>query len=127
MQEESAPPVSGVLTDYVSLSVQVLRHRLHRYRAVGAGYFHKLAVWEDGRLFAWGQNNGGQLGDGIPKPRHASPGSGHRWGTGGHRRLGLHRHFQRGRHGLECGANNYGQLGDGTHVDRNPIVFVAAP
>ena len=43
MQEESAPPVSGVLTDYVSLSVQVLRHRLHRYRAVGAGYFHKLA------------------------------------------------------------------------------------
>ena len=25
------------------------------------------------------------------------------------------------------GANNCGQLGDGTHVDRNPIVFVAAP
>ena len=34
-------------------------------RAVAAGSYHNLAVTTDGQIFAWGDNTGGQLGDGT--------------------------------------------------------------
>ncbi|BCZ95602.1 hypothetical protein TthAK1_22190 (plasmid) [Thermus thermophilus] len=108
-----------------SLSVQVLRHCLHRYRAVGAGYFHTLAVREDGHLFAWGQNNGGQLGDGTYQSR-ATPVqvqgiAGVREATGG---LDFTVILKEDGTVWSVGANNYGQLGDGTLVSRTQPVQV---
>ncbi|MEJ8554145.1 RCC1-like domain-containing protein [Tepidibacter sp. Z1-5] len=34
-------------------------------RAISAGWFHSLALKTDGRVWAWGGNSSGQLGDGI--------------------------------------------------------------
>jgi alpha-tubulin suppressor-like RCC1 family protein len=38
-------------------------------RAIGAGDAHSLALLADGRLFAWGDNRFGQLGDGTREVR----------------------------------------------------------
>ncbi|MBF0452633.1 MAG: regulator, partial [Candidatus Magnetomorum sp.] len=32
---------------------------------IAAGYYHSLAIKEDGSVWAWGRNNYGQLGDGT--------------------------------------------------------------
>ncbi|MEI6217342.1 MAG: hypothetical protein WCP86_00430, partial [bacterium] len=38
--------------------------------AIAAGTLHGLAVDEDGTIYAWGRNNGNQLGDGTTTDRH---------------------------------------------------------
>jgi len=39
--------------------------------AVSAGQLHSLAIKADGSLWAWGDNSGGQVGDGTKKDRYA--------------------------------------------------------
>jgi len=43
--------------------------RANNWKAVCAGYWHTAAIKEDGTLWAWGQNNFGQLGDGTTTQR----------------------------------------------------------
>jgi len=38
---------------------------------VAAGYYHSLAIKADGTLWAWGDNNHGQLGDGTTAEGHS--------------------------------------------------------
>jgi alpha-tubulin suppressor-like RCC1 family protein len=38
---------------------------------ISAGYDHNLDVGSDGNLYAWGQNNAGQLGDGTTTDQHS--------------------------------------------------------
>ena len=42
----------------------------HAAMDISAGYYHTLALKEDGTVLAWGQNNNGQLGDGTNEDRH---------------------------------------------------------
>ncbi len=85
--------------------------------SVSAGYEHSLAVGNDGRVYAWGGNASGQLGDGTTTTRltpevlalpagvsalSVSAGDGHSLAVGSDGNV------------YAWGWNAYGQLGDGT-------------
>lgn len=93
---------------------------------VSAGGRHTVALKKDGTLWAWGWNLYGQLGDGTNADRWSpvpigSPDD--RWiaiSAGKHHTLAL-----KSDHSLWAwGRNTYGQLGDGTNIDRNEPVQV---
>lgn len=42
---------------------------LDRVKLIAVGAFHNLALQEDGTLWAWGNNEYGQLGTGDTQPR----------------------------------------------------------
>jgi alpha-tubulin suppressor-like RCC1 family protein len=85
--------------------------------AIRAGCFDNLALTAGGRVYAWGENSFGELGDGTNQNRHRpvlvrlpvgtriraiSAGCGHNLAMTSGRRL------------LAWGSNQYGQLGNGT-------------
>jgi alpha-tubulin suppressor-like RCC1 family protein len=97
--------------------------------AVAAGRLHSLALTEDGRVWAWGYNYNGQLGDGTTTNRTApvelpafstnsavalSAGQGHSLALTSDGRV------------WAWGYNAYGQLGDGTWTDRATPVQLPA-
>ena len=87
--------------------------------SVSAGYAHVCEIRFDGLLRCWGNNQGGQLGDGTTDSAAVpvSVGSDTDWeyvssGT-------AHTCSQKGDRMLWCwGSNEYGQLGDGSGQDR---------
>jgi alpha-tubulin suppressor-like RCC1 family protein len=102
------------------------------YKLVAAGNLHACAITTDDRLYCWGANGRGELGDGTLVD-HASPtvvgastwisvaaGGGYQacsFSSG--RRCGGHTCAIRSDHTLWCwGANAEGQLGDLTTTDR---------
>ncbi|MGW0736598.1 RCC1 domain-containing protein [Streptomyces sp. NPDC002851] len=104
-----------------------------KVRSFICGYFHSLLVDEDGTLWAWGNNDSGQLGDGtttnrsLPQrveglpPVAAVAGGGGRneFGPGGHTLvLGQDNTL------WAFGLNDAGQLGDGTTENRTRPVQV---
>ncbi|MFF8378621.1 hypothetical protein ACF07V_21125 [Streptomyces sp. NPDC015661] len=105
-------------------------------RSVGAGAYHSLAVRTDGTAVSWGVNSSGQLGDGSTVNRSVpvqvcAPGgcSGVLTGVtavaGG--AGGLHSLALRSDGSVRAwGYNGYGQLGDGTRLDRNTPFRVCA-
>ncbi|MCR4347292.1 MAG: S8 family serine peptidase [Sulfuricaulis sp.] len=90
------------------------------------GYAHTVALKSDGTLWAWGQNNYGQLGDGTTVRKYAPVRIGfeNTWASiaaGG----GFHNVALKSDGTLWAwGQNNYGQLGDGTNVDKNAPVQI---
>lgn len=92
--------------------------------SVQAGFVHSLAVHRDGSLWAWGDNRGGQLGDGTALLRnHAAQvldGSG--VPLAGIRSAGAALQASYAVHTdgtvLAWGSNTQGLLGDGTQIDR---------
>jgi serine/threonine protein kinase/alpha-tubulin suppressor-like RCC1 family protein len=92
-----------------------------RFLSVAAGGAHSCAVAQNGDAFCWGRNNYGQLGAGSSGAPSASPvpvagalsfvtivaGSAHTCARG------------RDGHAWCWGRNAYGQLGDGTTLDRS--------
>lgn len=51
------------------ISTPVRVQGLERVRVIAVGAFHNLALLEDGILWAWGNNEYGQLGTGDTQPR----------------------------------------------------------
>ncbi|MCI07821.1 putative E3 ubiquitin-protein ligase HERC4, partial [Trifolium medium] len=51
------------------ISVPVRVQGLENIRLIAVGAFHNLALQEDGTLWAWGNNEYGQLGTGDTQPR----------------------------------------------------------
>ncbi len=60
-------------TDPSDVPVRVELPRNFKAVAVAAGCFHSLALGADGEIFAWGNNQEGQLGDGQPNPVNILP------------------------------------------------------
>ncbi len=88
------------------------------YRQGGNISGHSLAVKTDGTLWAWGANDGGQLGDGtlVDKNAPLQIGSGYSAiSAGGGFSLALKTNGAL----WAWGYNYFGQLGDGTFVDKN--------
>ena len=104
--------------------------------AVSGGFFHTMALLSDDTVWAWGNNDSGQLGDGstdnIFKPFQVTGLSGVRTVAAG----GGRNEFGPGGHSLAVledgtlrawGLNDAGQLGDGTTQNRTspvPVVGV---
>jgi alpha-tubulin suppressor-like RCC1 family protein len=100
--------------------------------AVSAGGGHSLALGSDGKAYAWGANASGQLGDGtdVDRSRAVVVATGgipsgvslQQVSAGGSHSLGLGSDGQV----YSWGANDYGQLGDGTTTSRTSAVAVGA-
>jgi len=83
------------------------------WKYVSAGYFHVIAIKNNGTLWAWGRNNNGQLGDGTTTNRNVpiQIGTDNDWVSvkGG----GLHSLALKSNGSLWAwGSNNVGQLGE---------------
>ncbi|BDR55119.1 hypothetical protein KIMH_12300 [Bombiscardovia apis] len=97
------------------------------YQQISAGYYLSLAIGSDGNTYAWGNNQYGQLGDNtttnrkLPVKVH-TPTNVHftAISAGGYHALAL------GDDGnvYAWGLNRYGQLGDGTTIDKHKPVAV---
>ncbi|ETR66620.1 MAG: hypothetical protein OMM_12563, partial [Candidatus Magnetoglobus multicellularis str. Araruama] len=90
---------------------------------IAAGYYHCMALKDDGTLWAWGKNNDGQVGDGTKtdqtSPVQVSAFSNVLTFSGGY----SHSLVVTGDGALWAwGLNSYGQMGDGsTTSSSNPI------
>ena len=88
-------------------------------------YWHSIAVKSDGRLWAWGRNNYGQVGDGTTTDS-LSPvqiGSDNKWvmvSAGVYHSLGVKSDGTL----WAWGGNEYGQLGLGHDNDRHEPTFI---
>ena len=90
------------------------------WSTIAANYHFLTATKTDGTLWSWGQNNAGQLGDGTTVNR-CSPGT--TWGsytTWSKIDVGMCHSVAIKNDGTlwTWGSNNFGQLGDGTTVNR---------
>ena len=96
-----------------------------RKDSLAAGDNHSLALKSDGTLLAWGNNGGGQLGDGTTVNRWIPVAvTGTRdivaVSAGAFHSLALKRDGTL----LAWGVNQYGQLGDGTNINRSLPIAV---
>ncbi len=98
--------------------------------AISAGFSHSLAIGSDSKLYAWGDNGSGELGNGtntnsnVPVASNLpggvtataiSAGYAHSLAIGSNGKL------------YAWGYNRYGELGNGTNTDSNVPVLVSLP
>lgn len=104
---------------------------VHLTRVVGGAY-HTCGDGSDGRVYCWGQNNFGQVGDGTTSNRYTpvavvAPGGIALSGVSSHGNA-MHTCAIGADAGVYCwGQNDKGQLGDGTTTMRTAPVVVPAP
>ncbi|MCX8673611.1 InlB B-repeat-containing protein, partial [Bifidobacterium sp. B4001] len=104
------------------------------WKQIILGGFHSAAIGSDGQLYTWGRNSNGQLGDStttnrnrpirVSKPQGAPDGFAWKQVS-----LGWQHSAALGSDGnlYAWGDNQYGQLGDGTNIDRHGPVMVSKP
>lgn len=97
---------------------------------IAAAQNHSLALGNDGKLYAWGQNDAGQLGDSTntnsPSPVEVALPAGTQVtaiAAEGYANLALTSDCKL----YAWGDNDYGQLGNGTNTDSNVPVEVHLP
>ncbi|WP_144118719.1 RCC1 domain-containing protein [Catellatospora sichuanensis] len=110
-----------------AVTVHIPEHVL----SVAAGHDHGLALLTNGTVKAWGLNTSGQLGYGNPAGADTSqPEPGNVAGLGSVKAVAAGRAHSLALLGsgavMTWGANDRGQLGDGTTVQRNRPVAVTA-
>jgi len=100
---------------------------LHGVLAIASGYIHNCAIIGTGGVQCWGANIHGHLGDGTRVDRPAPVDTlGLSAGVSVLEAWGNHSCVILGSGGMKCwGSNDYGQLGDGTTVDRDAPVDVS--
>lgn len=104
-----------------------------RVTALAAGMTHTCAVTDERRLFCWGYNQAGRLGDGTrvqsrPYPVLVKASGAFRQGTVGAITVGTRHTCASTADGWFCwGDNSMGQLGDGTTTDRPVPVRIPVP
>lgn len=97
-----------------------LNNPINTWLSISAGATYSLAVRTNGTLWAWGENNVGQLGDGTTTNRTVQTqiGADTKWTSavaGQDHSVGLKADGTL----WAWGHNNFGQLGDGTGSDRS--------
>jgi alpha-tubulin suppressor-like RCC1 family protein len=98
--------------------------------AVTAGWAHSLAIGSDGKLYAWGANGTGQLGDGSVTDRTSPVVVSLPAGVSATAVAAGHSHsLAMGSDGklYAWGVNTRGQLGDGSFMDQMTPVVVSLP
>lgn len=92
----------------------------HRFESFAIGDYHVVALTAEGKLYAWGWNEHGQLGDGTNEPRQTPIPVAHHLTFKAIEAYGSYT-IALSTDGVvyTWGRNNYGQLGDGTTEDRN--------
>lgn len=100
------------------------------WASVAAGDFHTLALKTDGTLWAWGENSSGQVGDASVVPNNqpvpVKIGTDSDWlaiAAGGSHSVAL----KSNRTLWGWGANNSGQLGNGTNISAVAPVQIVLP
>ncbi|MCP4578578.1 MAG: SUMF1/EgtB/PvdO family nonheme iron enzyme, partial [Deltaproteobacteria bacterium] len=98
---------------------------------IAAGGFHTIALKNDGTLWAWGRNDYGELGDGTFVDRHSPVqiGSDTDWAkisADGSEDGSFTLAVKSGGTLWAWGRNDYGELGDGTFVDRHSPVQIGS-
>ncbi len=118
---------SGMITAVfpATLADQPTVTQTMKIEKIAAGGFHNLALESSGKLWAWGNNNAGQVGDGtiLAKKIPIAIGSDKTWKeiTTGH----IHSAAITGSGELWAwGANSSGLLGDGTNTNRSSPVRI---
>lgn len=111
--DKNVPTRIGSATNWVSIS------------AGGGGF--SVGLTADGKLWGWGTNNYGQLGDGTTNSRNTPVqiGTGTNWRSvyaGAFHILGITANGKL----WACGFNYYGQLGDNSTSQRNGLVPVGS-
>lgn len=99
---------------------------VHGVKAVSTGASHSCILTESGGVKCWGSNWSGELGDGTNEPRFIPVDVvGLSQGVTSIALGSSHSCASLTDGSVKCwGANNYGQLGDGTNTDRNTPVDV---
>lgn len=104
-----------------NLPVQVTSGVMNNWDYVVSGTNHSLAIKTDGTLWAWGDNNYGQVGNGTASNLQLLPiqiGFDTNWAgvsAGGTSSYAIKNNGTL----WSWGHNNYGQLGDGTLINKN--------
>lgn len=100
------------------------------FTSISAGWGHTVAIGSDGKTYAWGANNGGQIGDGTNTQRNVPTLVRTPAGVTFTQISARHAHtLAIGSDGktYAWGSNYGGALGDGTVVDRLTPVLVQTP
>ena len=93
------------------------------WKSISVGYSHTVAIKNNGKLYAWGRNNNGQLGDGTTADRQVptQESTDSNWSqvsAKGPSNFGQTLAIQTDGTLWAWGKNDSGQLGDGTAEDR---------
>ncbi|QWB99902.1 InlB B-repeat-containing protein [Mycoplasmatota bacterium] len=100
---------------------------------ISIGVEHSIAITSEGRVFSWGSNNNGQLGDGTRTDRTTPTEITSQFGlnageTVKNISLGVEHSIAITSEGrvFTWGSNNNGQLGDGTRTDRTTPIEITS-
>ncbi|MCX8687974.1 InlB B-repeat-containing protein [Bifidobacterium sp. B4142] len=127
-------PTQGPETGGTEVTLTPPAQRGIRFSQISSGEYHSVAIGSDGNLYAWGDNQYGQLGDGtntnrstpvmVGKPGDAPDGFIWKQVSSSFRHsaaIGSDGQL------YAWGRNYYGQLGDGTTTNRTRPVKIGKP